>query len=135
MFKPVARDFYEAAVADHERAAIECADPLMRQVWLATAAEWRNLAVTRPVSRRARKITPRTAEPFLKRSMGDVLAFVPVIAAAVVPESRSRELNELLAGQLIMDMYDGGVETVAAVDQPDPASIAGLVLDVHDLII
>ena len=142
MFKPVACDFYEAAVADHEFAAIQCADPMMREVWLATAAEWRIVSLTRPAPRRARKVKPAPADQRPKSSVGDVLVFASAIATAgvaVAPEFGRRELNELLAGQLILDMHGVGAEPVVALDAVDALAAAAIpvmpTLDVHDLIV
>ena len=141
MFKPVACDFYEAAVADHELAAIQCADPAMREVWLATAAEWRVVSLTRPTPRLARKAKPGLVTRRPQNPVGDVLVFSSAIATAVVtiaPEFRRRELNEILAGQLIMDMHDVGAEAVvlhnAAAIDADAIPVTPN-LDVHDLII
>lgn len=141
MFKPVACDFYEAAVADHEFAAIQCADPVMREVWLATAAEWRVVSLTRPTPRRARKARPALVSRRPQNPAGDVLIFSSAIATAataIAPEFSRRELNELLAGQLILEMHDVGAEAVVLHDAAaiDAAAIPVTpTLDVHDLIV
>ena len=114
----------------------------MREVWLARAAEWRVVSLTRPTPRRARKVKPAPLSRRLPNPSGDVLVFSSAIATAAVavaPESRRRELNELLAGQIILDMHDVGVDLVAPLpeaDALDPAAIPALqALDVHDLIV
>ena len=142
MFKPVTSDFYEAAVADHEFAAIQCADPIMREVWLATAAEWRVVSLTRPTPRRVRKVKPAPMSRRPRNSVGDVLVFssaiTTTVAAAVAPEFRRRELNELLAGQLIVDMHEVGAEAIVLHDAAalDAAAMSVTpALDVHDLIV
>jgi len=97
MFKPVSRDFYLDRVADHELAAAECADPHMRQVWLATAAEWRQ-ASQKPPARRVRARSSKRNDQLLSGSTGEVLAFAA--GAGAPPNSQGGEQTYLYAGQL-----------------------------------
>jgi hypothetical protein len=116
MSKLALREFYLARVQDHEAAAAECGDPMMRQIWQETAAEWREVSQTRPAPR-PRK--PRGGQVVKWESL---MAAPPSAGADAILAFRDRDEIELIVGQsLLMGVFAGAATDVLLESVPPTA--------------
>jgi hypothetical protein len=119
MSKHASREFYLARVLDHETAAAECGDPMMRQIWQATAAEWREVSQSRPAPRRRQ---PRDGKGQTGLKWDAFMAAAPSVGADAVLAFRDRDQIELLVGQsLLMGALAGAAPHILLESEPSAA--------------
>lgn len=116
MSKLVSRDFYHARVQDHEAAAAECSDPLMRELWRLTAAEWREVSRKRTPARRRK---PKRNDTLASPSWSDFLSSARNAGAEAVFDFRSRDQIELILAHSLLIGWLVGPETSLALEAGD----------------
>jgi hypothetical protein len=132
--RPVKHDLHLTSVAEHERAAAECADPIMRDLWLATAAEWRQ------VSKAQAKAQPRrTKKAARTRPAGvwsDFLVLAQQKGADAILDFRQGNQIELVDGLCLVawpaaaaavfvtaEHADADATAIAGLLNPEPADL------------
>jgi hypothetical protein len=124
--RPVKHDLHLTSVAEHERAAAECADPIMRDLWLATAAEWRQVskAQAKPRPRRTKRVVGARS----KSVWSDFLVLAQQKGADAILDFRQGNQIELVDG-LCLVAWPAAAATVLVtveVGDADTVAIAGL---------
>ena len=136
MARPVKCDFLLTSVVEHERAAAECADPVMREVWLATAAEWRQVSEKRSRARPRRTPKPGTARA-RAGVWGDFLVLAQQAGADAILDFRQGSQIELVDG-LALVAWPNAPEPAPTAEHADveATAIAGLLnTNANDLIV
>jgi hypothetical protein len=107
MSKLVTREFYLARVQDHEAAAAECGDPMMRQIWQETAAAWLQVSQAPKAPRRRRPKAPAN-KPLQWETL---MAAAPGVVGDAILDFRERDQIELVVGQTLLNGLFAGAAT------------------------